>query len=133
MVDAVKPFNKEITGVNIDKQKYIKPDAEDIIGGVVAGSAVQSLTAMPLNKAASKITKKARKISNSLSADEFTQIEKAVADTIKNSGLEAKGVGIIKATTENAEELSKIAAKEANRGSSRCKRRLADGRKQKER
>ena len=60
--------------------------------------------------------KKIGKISNSLSADEFTQVEKAVVDTIKNSGLEAKGVSIIKATTENAEEISKIMGKEIDKG-----------------
>lgn len=116
MVDAVRPFNKDITNVNIDEQKYIKPDAGAIIGGVVAGLAVQSFTGITNNLAAFQIMKKMRKISNSLSADEFIQVEKAVADTIKNSGLEAKGVSIIKATKENAEEISKIMAKEAEKG-----------------
>lgn len=58
---------------------------------------------------------KTGKLNNLITADEFSQVEKAVSDTIKKSGLEAKGVGIIKATAENADEISRIMSKELDK------------------
>jgi len=104
------------TNINSQEQKYKNPSVGAIIGGVVAGSTVQSLTSFPQHLISPHIMKKMRQISNSLSADEFTQVKKAVADTIKTSGLEAKGVSIIKSTAENADEINKIMGKEVNKG-----------------
>jgi len=126
MVDAVKPYNKIIFKTQDSKTiratkhdgavTYKKPSVGAIIGGVIAGSIVERLINQPYNPIGVQIMKRMGKISNSLSADEFNQVEKAVADTIKNSGLEAKGVEIIKATAENAEEISKIMSKEIDKG-----------------
>lgn len=101
---------------NTQEQKYKKPSVGAIIGGVVAGSTVKSLSSLPHHLISPPIMQKMVKLSNSLSADEFTQVEKAVVDTIKNSGLEAKGVSIIKATAENADEITKIMEKEIDKG-----------------
>ena len=103
-------------GANKQEQKYKNPNVGTIIGGVIAGATVQNLTSVPHLIISPKILEKLGKISNSLTADEFSQVEKAVSDTIKDSGLEAKGVSIIKATEENADEISKIMEKEFDRG-----------------
>lgn len=102
--------------VNVQEQSLKKPSTGAIIGGVIAGSAVKNLTVLPRRSVASRIMKKIGKINNSLSADEFNQVEKAVSDTIKNSGLEAKGVSIIKTTAENADKISEIIGKEIDKG-----------------
>ena len=104
------------TSVNMQEQNYKKPSVGTIIGGVIAGSTVARLATSPHKLVTPQILKQMREISNSLSEDEFRQVEKAVSDTIKNSGLEAKGVSIIKATSENAKEISKIVGKEIDRG-----------------
>ena len=104
------------TNINMQEEKYKNPSAGTIIGGVIAGSTVQSLTSVAHYMTSPQIINKMGKLSNTLSADEFTQVEKAVVDTIKNSGLEAKGVSIIKATAENADEITKIMEKEIDKG-----------------
>ena len=102
--------------INTQEQTYIKPSTGSIIGGVVAGAAVNKMTGIPTQLIQAQIMKKMGSISSSLSEDEFVKVGKAVTDTIKNSGLEAKGVGIVKATSENAEEIAKILSKEFDKG-----------------
>jgi len=100
--------------INVQEQNYKKPSAGSIIGGALAGSVVQGAVSTPKQIIAPLILEKVQKISRELTADEFTQVEKAVLDTIKNSGLEAKGVSVIKATSENAKEISEIMLREIN-------------------
>ena len=100
---------------NIQEQQYKKPGAGAVIGGVLAGSTVNSLTSLSGQFVKSGIMNKTGKLNNLITADEFSQVEKAVSDTIKKSGLEAKGVGIIKATAENADEISRIMSKELDK------------------
>lgn len=100
---------------NIQEQQYKKPGAGAVIGGVLAGSTVNSLTSLSGQFVKSGIMNKIGKLNNLITADEFSQVEKAVSDTIKKSGLEAKGVGIIKATAENADEISRIMSKQLDK------------------
>lgn len=51
--------------------------------------------------------KKALKI-NRLNEDEFSQFQNAIAKTLEDSGLKAKGVSVIKATEENADEVKQL-------------------------
>ena len=112
-----KTIDKESQNIkNISKQNYQKPSVGTIIGGVIAGATVQGLIEVPHHLAAPQIIKKMKKISNSISTEEITQVEKAISDTLKNSGLEEKGVNIIKATEENSEEITKIMGKEIDKG-----------------
>lgn len=103
------------TNINTQEQQYKKPGAGAIIGGVLAGSTINSLVCAPHKSITPQILEKMGKISKNLSADEFSQVEKAVVDTINTSGLADKGVGIIKATAENADEIDKIMAKEIDK------------------
>ncbi|MDD3436565.1 MAG: hypothetical protein PHC64_05375, partial [Candidatus Gastranaerophilales bacterium] len=98
--------------VNNKEQTYKNPGAGRIIGGVLAGSAVQSLVSVPHQLVAPKIMGKMADISRSLTGDEFKTVEKAIKETVETSGLAQKGVGIIKATSQNADEISKIMSKE---------------------
>lgn len=102
--------------MNTQEQEYKKPSTGAIIGGVLAGSAVNSLVCVPHKLVTPLILEKMSEISRNLSADEFSQVEKAVDDTIKNSGLADKGVSIIKATAKNADEINKIITQEIDKG-----------------
>ena len=99
-----------------EEPKIVKPGAGAVIGGVVAGTTVQGLTGIPQNIVAPKIMNKMESICSSISAEECAQVDKAAAQLLKDSGLEAKGVNIIKATAENTEEVSKIMSKEIDSG-----------------
>ena len=98
------------------EQNYKKPGAGAIIGGAIAGSAVSKLISLPHQFIAPGILNKMVKLSSSLTKDEFNKVEQAAADAIKNTGLKDKGVEIIKATSENSEQISQIMSGEVNRG-----------------
>lgn len=102
--------------MNAQEQTYKKPGAGAVIGGVVAGSAVNNLTKISSNIVSPKLSKTMQNLSNSLTTDQFSKVEKAINDTLTTSGLKDKGVSIIKATAENAEEINNIITKEADRG-----------------
>ena len=96
---------------------YTKPGVGSILGGVIAGSMVQGAVGNgPQLIVSTDVMKKMKKISNSISEEASSQVEKTIFDTIKESGLEAKGVGVIKATKENAGEIANIMEKELNKG-----------------
>lgn len=91
-----------------------KPSVGAIIGGVIAGSTVNSLVLIPHKIGAPKILNHMAGISSSLSQDEFKTVNKAIENTLQTSGLDKKGVSIIKATEQNADEIAKIMTKEIN-------------------
>jgi len=97
---------------NQEQNCYKKPGTGAVIGGLIAGSFVHGLADMPHSIGAPIIMARAAMLSNSLNKDEFSQVEKAVKETIKRSGLEDKGVSIIKTTAENKDEVAKIVQKE---------------------
>jgi hypothetical protein len=101
-----------MTEINNQEQTYKKPGVGAIIGGVVVGSTVNGLVSAPNQLIAPKIMGKMADISRSLTEDEFKTVENAIKTTIEKSGLAEKGVGIVKATAENADEISKIMTKE---------------------
>lgn len=101
-----------MTGINNQEQTYKKPGVGAIIGGVFVGSTVQGLALLPHNSIAPKLMGKMGELSRNLTEDEFSSVEKATKETVAKSGLAEKGVGIVKATPENADELSKIITKE---------------------
>lgn len=85
-----------------DEKKYKKPGAGVVIGGVFAGStAANAATTLPAVWLSTKIIKKMQNLSDGLTQDEFKQVEKAAAETLKNSGLADKGVKIIKITEKS--------------------------------
>lgn len=95
-----------------EEKKYKKPGAGAVIGGVLAGSTVAGAAKLPAKYFSPKIMEKMQTLSGGLTQDEFKQVEKAAAETIKKSGLADKGVSIVKATTENMDEVNRIIAKE---------------------
>lgn len=100
------------TGINSNEQNYKKPSALAVAGGVVAGSITNNLVSQSRALYTPKIFKEMGKLSESLTADEFKQVEDTVSQAVKDTGLDKKGVGIIKATAENAEEITQIMSKE---------------------
>jgi hypothetical protein len=86
----------------------VKPSAGAIIGGVFAGSMtnalIQQLPSKILNP---QIVKKLLNI-NCLNAEELKAVTQAVQDTLKNTGLDKKGVSIFRITKENLDEIPKI-------------------------
>ena len=97
-----------------EEKKYKKPGAGAVIGGVLAGSTVANAAKLPAVCLSAKILEKMQDLSAGLTQDEFKQVEKAAAETIKKSGLADKGVSIVKATTENMDEVNRIIAKEVD-------------------
>ena len=98
------------------EQEYKNPGAGAIIGGIVAGSAVKNMAKLPLNITSPLIMKKAVSVGNSLTKDEFSRVGKAAVEAIKTTGLQEKGVEIIKATSKNTKEIAEIMAKEFDSG-----------------
>ena len=96
------------------EQTYAKPSAGSVIGGVIAGNIVASATKTPHKIFAPKIMNQLAKINDTLSADQFTLVKDAVGNTLKQSGLDKKGVEILRATSENVDEVAKIMTKEFN-------------------
>lgn len=100
-------------GLAVDNNKqYEKPSIPATIGGVLAGTFVKNISAVPQNFISPKLFDKMGKLSSNLSSDEFKQVEDSIAQALKKTGLDKKGVGIIKATAENSEEIAKIMVKE---------------------
>lgn len=104
-----------VSAVN-NKDMYYSPSTGAIIGGVTAGTVVDGLVSAPKSIFSSQVIGKIGKISERLSAEELMQIEKAMTDAIKKTGLDKKGVDVLKATTENAKEVADIFAKEMDIG-----------------
>lgn len=100
-----------MTQINKD-QSYQKPSKGAIFGGVLAGSAVQSIIPIPNNLIAPKLMDKMAEISKDLTADEFSSAERAINTTINHSGLAKKGVSIVQVTKNNYTEISNIMLKE---------------------
>lgn len=90
------------------EQKYKKPGVGAIIGGVLVGSAVQGITRGSQELVAPVAMKKMAEINKNITEDEFITVESAIERTIENTGLNKKGVEIIKATPENMDEISRI-------------------------
>lgn len=99
------------------EQKYKKPGTGAKLGGAFVGYIVwNSMVRFSLNNIPPKVVKEIQKIDSSLSSDEFLQVEKAIADTVKKSGLGDKGVSIIRATAANKDEIREIMTKEFDGG-----------------
>ena len=105
-----------IDNVSMQGQIIEKPGTGAIIGGIAAGAAVHGLTKAPINSVSLNIVDKIGKINNSLTKDEYCHVEKAITETLKTSGLETKGVNIIKATPNNSKEISEIMYREIDKG-----------------
>jgi len=108
--------NKSIDGQNKNEDKKSKPGAKAITCGYLAGSAVSSIVGIPNVLLSPKLMQKMKNLSDSITPDELEQIEKTATNIIKTSGLEEKGVSVIKATKDNVDEITKIFEKEANKG-----------------
>ncbi len=93
-------------------QKYKSPGALATAGGVTAGLVVNGLVQSPTNIVAGKILDKMHTVCGSVTKDEFIQADRAAAATLKSTGLEEKGVGIINASFSNLDEIRKIMSKE---------------------
>lgn len=102
-----------MTITTISEQNYQKPGTGAIIGGVAAGAAV---SIFPLKTMQPIVSNQCAKEMNkvSLSADEFVKIKNALANTMKKSGLETKGVEIIEASWKNNKEITKLISEELN-------------------
>lgn len=98
--------------VEINNQYYESPGVGMVIGGVTAGSVVKGSLTLPHNLGAIQLVKKMNKLNSSISADEFVKVDKAVGEVVSKTGLDKKGVGIVKATLENIDEVTKIMTKE---------------------
>lgn len=103
-----------MTRVNNQEQQYQKPGMGAIFGGIVAGSLVQSATSAPMKVISPKIMSEVGKISQNLTTDEFNNVEKALSETLKKSGLAEKGVSFIKATEKNSDEIINIMKKDSS-------------------
>ncbi len=99
------------------KTEYKKPSVGAKIGGVVAGYALHGIATQPATKIISPnaMTKMAE-ISDNLSMDEFVQVENAIKDNLKKTGLADKGIEIVRASSENVQEIKDIMAKEFSKG-----------------
>ena len=92
--------------------KYRSPSILNIVGGVIVGGIVNKLINQPAQLISSIIVQRMRNISKNLSRDEKLQIDKATIETMKKTGLENKGVSIIKSTSENYSDIFDIMLKE---------------------
>ena len=95
-------------------KSHTKPSVGAIIGGVALGGVVKGAVSLPIQIISPKIMKQMQKIGNNLSQDEFKVVVDAAEKAFNNSGLAKKGVEIIKANGENADEVAKIMAQEFN-------------------
>ncbi len=102
-------------GTNTNEATYVNPSTSTIVGGVVAGGVVSGVTKLPHCLVATKTVNNMQKLSSSLTPDEFVQVEKAISSALKESGVAAKGVSIVKYTSQNADEISMIINKEIDK------------------
>lgn len=102
--------------INNQDQSYKKPSAGAIIGGALAGSAVQGLVLSPHKIISPKISKNMENLSNTLTNDEFKKVNDAIENAMETSGLKDKGVDVIKATTDNSNKIKNIISEEMNNG-----------------
>lgn len=100
--------------MSVEKTQQIQPSTGAIIGGVLAGSTVNGLVKLPVKRAAGSVMKNMQKISGGLNSDEFKIVRQAIEDTIKNTGLDKKGVSILKATSENSDQIAEALKYEFN-------------------
>ncbi len=112
-----------VTGVNncsAEQIQYKKPGILKKAGGCAAGILASNLVKIcaPIFISPSIMFKMA-KINTTLTKDQFEQIGKATEEAIKTSGLDKKGVSILKATSYNAEEISGVLKKEVKKGFAR--------------
>ena len=98
------------------EKTYKKPDIGATIGGSLIGSIVANITKFPSKLVSPSILKKLNQLSEGLSSEQIASIENAANSAIKSTGLKEKGVEIIRATMENADEIDKIMEKEINEG-----------------
>lgn len=105
-----------MTQINIQVKKqdqnYKQPGAGAIIGGVVVGATVKKIVSTPRQILSPMIFNKMLNISKNLTDAEVDTIEKAAQETIQSPKFVQKGIGVIKATSQNADEISNIMAKE---------------------
>ena len=114
-MEGIQNFTSSIYKKSINKQnntvdKNSKPGAKAIAKGYLAGSLVSYFVMVP-SIISNKILQKVKNLSGSLSPNELAQVEKATEDTIKSSGLEEKGVSIVKTTKDNIDEVTRILKK----------------------
>ena len=100
------------TIISDQNQYYQKPSTGTIVGGVIAGGLVKELCGVSHYIFSPMIMKEMSKISNSISNDEFIKVNSAMTKTLIDTGLETKGVSLIRATKDNTEEISQILEKE---------------------
>ena len=96
-------------------QVYKKPSVGACIGGFLVGSVANiAISGVVSNVAGLSGGDALKKMDNTLTADEFSSIDKAINKTLDSSGLSKKGVSIIKATSKNIEEVDNIVYNEMN-------------------
>lgn len=99
-----------------NKQEYKKPSAPRILGGIVAGDIVRRCAKKSFLFGAPKINQQLANLNNSITQDEFQTINNSTQKALKTTGLDKKGVDIIKTSDENLESIIKITWKELNSG-----------------
>lgn len=87
--------------INEPKRKKLKK-------GIGTGLFVFNLTALPLMLLKEDIFLKGmKKFNSNLTADEVAFIDKAVEQTIEKNGMKQKGLEILKASSDNKEEIKR--------------------------
>lgn len=94
----------KLTTINKQEPTYRQPSTGKIIEGIAAGAFIQGLIVLPPAIASLSIMNKLSEEGK----DEFKAVDKAVAETLKATGLEEKGVKVIKASKENMGSITKI-------------------------
>ncbi|MCQ2790250.1 MAG: hypothetical protein MJ229_07750 [bacterium] len=101
-----------------NETQYKKPVAGAIIGGTVAGYAVNRVVASKNTNINQKVFNKAlfkmKNFSDVFFEDEFKQAEEAISNTLQKTGLSEKGVKIFKITYENEDEAINILKESLN-------------------
>ncbi len=98
-----------------NNNEKIKPKVSEIVGGVVIGSVASGGTNIAARLLTPKIVQKMQEVNN-LSADEFTKADDALSKLIKHSGLDEKGVEIIRATDDNVEKIFNVLIEDGKKG-----------------
>lgn len=95
-----------------EQNSYVKPSAGAVAGGVVVGSMANGAVKNVHKAISPKLLDQMTKISAGLTEDQFASVKTSVENTLTNTGLEKKGVQVIKANADNADEIIKIMTKE---------------------